>query len=110
MKISMIKCMAALSILMIPNFLTISPSEARRMGPRASGEALQQCMLSNDAQMGDNSMFFGCCSKDAGICVICDKPPSPTGNDSCNVVNYRRAELGGTKSLSKQGFSNKYKK
>lgn len=80
------------------------------MGPAASGAALETCMLHTDAQLGDNSMFFGCCSKEAGICVICDKPPSPTGQDSCNVISYSRTKLGGMRSLPEEDFRNKFKK
>lgn len=111
MKFAIIRRLAAVvTLALAPALLTPDFSEARRMSPAASGAAMEACMVSGDAQFGDNSMFFGCCSKEAGLCVICDKPPSPTGQDSCNVVSYSRTKLGGMKSLSEQGFANKYHK
>lgn len=97
---------AAVAVLL----LAPQPGEAKRMNPAASAAAMDQCYLSGDAQFGDNQYMWGCCSREAGICVICYKPPSATGQDSCNVVAYKSNGLKGTNSLTKGEMGSKYKK
>ena len=67
--------------------LSSSVAHGKPRSPEASGAALELCMLSGDARMLENSTHFGCCSKDAGICVVCPKPPS-AGN-RCEVIAHR---------------------
>lgn len=73
--------------LLFASLSTIENAEARKVGPVASGAAIETCLLSNDARLLENGTHFACCSKDAGICVICPKPPR--ANNSCNVISYR---------------------
>ncbi len=61
----------------------------------ALGYAIDQCLLSSDAQTRESATKFGCCSREAGICVICPKPPS--ANNTCEVTPYRTNGLSGIK-------------
>jgi hypothetical protein len=77
---------------------TLFPSSisfAKPVKGAALGYAIDQCLLSSDAQTRESATKFGCCSHEAGICVICPKPPS-AGN-TCEVTPYRTNGLSGIK-------------
>jgi hypothetical protein len=69
--------------------LTYNVAHAKPVSPEASGAAIEACLLEDDAQLRENSTKFACCSRAAGICVVCPKPPS-AGN-RCDVTAYRSA-------------------
>lgn len=85
-------------------------ADAKTVNPEASAAAMETCMLQDDNQLGDNANSWGCCSHDAGICVICYKPPAADGRDSCNVVPYRATGLKGTRSLTRGQMIQRYGK
>jgi hypothetical protein len=69
--------------------LALTPtSHARKVvaGP-ALAAATNACMTADDARYLKNSTHTACCSKEAGICVVCPIDPNP--ENSCVVVNYR---------------------
>ncbi len=70
-------------------------SFAKPVKGAALGYAIDQCLLSSDAQTRESATKFGCCSHEAGICVICPKPPST--NNTCEVTPYRTNGLSGIK-------------
>ena len=74
--------------------LTYTAVHAAPKSPEASGAAIEACMLEGDAIYRETSTKFACCSRDAGICVICPQPPS-AGN-RCDVVPYRASLPGMT--------------
>ncbi len=76
-------------------FSTSGVSIAKPVKGAALGYAIDQCLLSSDAQTRESATKFGCCSHEAGICVICPKPPS-AGN-TCEVTPYRTNGLFGIK-------------
>ena len=71
------------------------PTFAKPVKGAALGYAIDQYLLSSDAQTRESATKFGCCSREAGICVICPKPPS-AGN-ACEVTPYRTSGLSGIK-------------
>ena len=77
---------------------TIDAAQAKKVGPVASGAAIETCLLSNDHRLLENATHSACCSKDAGICVICPKPPS--ANASCDVVSYRPNPIKSSRAIS----------
>jgi hypothetical protein len=77
--------------------LTVDSAQAKAVKGVALGAAIDACLLANDAQTGESSTKFGCCSHEAGICVICPKPPS--ANNACEVTPYRTNGLSGFKHM-----------
>lgn len=77
---------------------TVENADARRVGPRASGYALEQCILADDSQFAENDTKSACCSHEAGICVVCPKPPS--ANASCDVTPYRANPIRSPREMS----------
>jgi hypothetical protein len=70
-------------------FAICGEATAKKVSGRALGLAIDSCLLASDARHIENSTHVGCCSKEAGICVICPKTPSA----SCEVINYRENPL-----------------
>lgn len=70
---------------------------------KASGpaltEALTVCGAAKDAVEGEEPTRTACCSKSAGICVICPNPP--TFPLTCDVVPHRGDRLAGYRFLSR---------
>lgn len=90
---------AAAILLAICSFsLSGNPSDAKAVKGAALGAAIDACLLASDAQTGESATKFGCCSREAGICVICPKPPS--ANNTCEVTPYRPNGLSGFKAIS----------
>jgi hypothetical protein len=78
--------------------VTMTDLSAKPVRGPGLGAAIEACMLADDSDMRENSTKFACCSRDAGICVVCPKPPS--ANNVCEVTNYRTATLPGSRSMS----------
>jgi hypothetical protein len=90
---------AAALLLAISSFsLSGNPADAKAVKGAALGAAIDACLLASDAQTGESATKFGCCSREAGICVICPKPPS--ANNTCEVTPYRPNGLSGFKAMS----------
>lgn len=90
---------AAAILLAICSFsLFGSPADAKAVKGAALGAAIDACLLASDAKTGESATKFGCCSKEAGICVICPKPPS--ANNTCEVIPYRTDGLAGFRAMS----------
>ena len=83
--------------------LTVDSATAKAVKGAGLGAAIDACLLSSDAQTGESATKFGCCSHEAGICVICPKPPS--ANNVCEVTPYRTNGLSGFKHMSPDTFS-----
>ena len=77
---------------------TIENAAARKVGPKASGYAIEQCLLASDAQTAENETKSACCSHEAGICVVCPKPPS--AGASCDVTPYRTNPIRSPRAMS----------
>lgn len=78
--------------------LTVDHAEAKAVKGAALGAAIDACLLASDAQTGESATKFGCCSREAGICVVCPKPPS--ANNTCEVTPYRTGGLSGFKAMT----------
>ena len=78
--------------------LAVDPAEAKPIKGAGLGAAIDACLLASDAQTGESATKFGCCSREAGICVICPKPPS--ANNTCEVTPYRPSGLSGFKAMT----------
>ncbi len=76
----------------------IENADAKKVGPKASGYAIEQCLLASDAQTAENDTKSACCSHEAGICVVCPKPPS--AGASCDVTPYRPNPLPAPRAMS----------
>jgi hypothetical protein len=77
---------------------TIGNADAKKVGPKASGYAIEQCLLASDAQTRENDTKSACCSHEAGICVVCPKPPS--AGASCDVTPYRPNPIRSPRAMS----------
>jgi hypothetical protein len=95
--IGIVKTIFATSILLV-GIASIDFAQAKKVGPVASGAAIETCLLSDDHRLLENSTHSACCSKDAGICVICPKPPS--AGASCDVVPYRPSPIMSPRAMS----------
>jgi len=89
---------AAVIIVVSSVSLSVDSAEARAVKGVALGAAIDACLLASDAQTGESATKFGCCSREAGICVICPKPPS--ANNVCDVTPYRTNGLSGFKHMA----------
>jgi hypothetical protein len=76
----------------------IENADAKMVGPKASGYAIEQCLLADDAQTAENETKSACCSRAAGICVVCPKPPS--AGASCDVTPYRPNPISSPRAMS----------
>ena len=84
--------------LLTAGIASIETASAKPVGPAASGAAIEACLLESDAQLRENDTKFACCSRAAGICVVCPKPPS-AGN-RCDVTPYRTNPIRGSGLMS----------
>jgi hypothetical protein len=82
---------------------TTDPSAKPMRGP-GLGAALEACILADDAQYAESSTKFACCSRDAGLCVVCPQPPR--ADNVCEVVNYRTAPIPGSRPMSAASVAN----
>jgi hypothetical protein len=78
-------------------------SSAKKMTGPGLGAALEACLLADDSRSAETSSRFACCSRDAGICVVCPQPPS--ANNVCDVTNYRVDPLTGGRPISASGIT-----
>jgi hypothetical protein len=83
---------------------TFTNLSAKPMRGAALGTALSACLLADDVKTAENAQKFACCSRDAGICVVCPQPPSASG--SCDVINYRMQPIPGAAPMSASSIGN----
>lgn len=79
-------------------------SYGKKMSGSALGAALTACLLADDTKSAETSTRFACCSRDAGICVVCPNPPSAGG--ACDVTNYRMEPIPGALPMSASSIDN----
>ena len=79
---------AATLVIVVTGFT--SSADATKMLNTSPGfrAAMSDCLAASDSQMITAETRTACCSKEAGICVICPKPESV--GMMCEVKNYGR--------------------
>jgi hypothetical protein len=92
------RSVCAVAVLLAISSSSGNPAYAKAVKGAALGAAIDACLLASDAKTGESATKFGCCSKEAGICVICPKPPS--ANNTCEVTPYRTDGLAGYRAMS----------
>jgi hypothetical protein len=78
---------AAAALVSLSALFIATDSSAKQMRGHALELALNSCMLADDAKSAETESRWGCCSRSAGICVVCPKPS--TADTPCDVTNYR---------------------
>jgi hypothetical protein len=95
---------AAIAALLASMALVTTDVSAKPMRGPGLGAALEACILADDNQMAESNSKWACCSRDAGICVVCPMPPN--ANDACEVTNYRQAAIPGSRAMSPASVAN----
>lgn len=65
-------------------------ANARKVHPNVGAGTIGDCLLHSDHETRESANYHGCCSKEMGICVVCNKGPRAK---ECYVVNYRKKGL-----------------
>lgn len=60
-------------------------AQAMTIDPTVAKDEMTRCFAHDDAEVRESANYHGCCSKEMGICVICN-----TAETECYASNYRR--------------------